>query len=149
MGEGVEQRGSGHGFGEAYAGERASALLVEEMDSGANLLMALPEQEDEQRLREAAGKRRSLYLRSYEPPDGEEIGSLMRLFRQFLVSTLAIVSKSDRDVPLTCHYSRSDDLWGSCLLPTMINRASLAPSQSMLSSEREEPSKKQSCGFFL
>jgi hypothetical protein len=43
----------------------------------------LSEQEAEQGLREAAGKRRSLYLRSYEPPDGQEIGSLMRLFGQF------------------------------------------------------------------
>ncbi len=42
------------------------------------------EQEDEQRLRKAAGEWRSLHLRSYESPDGEEIGSLMRLFRQFL-----------------------------------------------------------------
>jgi hypothetical protein len=39
------------------------ALLAEEVDSGEDLLLlALPEPEDEQRLREAAGKRRSLYL---------------------------------------------------------------------------------------
>ncbi len=83
MGKGVEQRGSFHRHEEVYAAERAEALLAEEVDSGENLLLALPEPEDEQRLREAAGKRRSLYLRSHEPPDGEEIGSLMRLFRQF------------------------------------------------------------------
>ena len=41
------------------------------------------EQEDEQRLRAVAGELGSVYLRCYEPPDGEEIGSLMRVFRQF------------------------------------------------------------------
>ena len=31
----------------------------------------------------AAGDGRSLHLRGDEPPDGEEIGPLMRVFRQF------------------------------------------------------------------
>src|SRR5215210_4864029 len=83
MGEGVEQRGGGHGCEEVHAAERPQAVPAEEMDSGAHLFLALSEQEAEQGLREAAGKRRSLYLRGYEPPDDQEIGSLMRLFGQF------------------------------------------------------------------
>ena len=94
MGKGVGQRGSGHRLGEVHAGERPQALLAEEMDSGADLLLVGTEQEDEQRLREAAGDRRSLHLRGDEPPDGEEIGSLMRVFRQFLDWTLAITLHS-------------------------------------------------------
>src|SRR5215217_1227001 len=53
------------------------------MDSGEDVFMALSEQEDEQRLRAAAGERRSLHLRGDESPDGQAFGSLMRLFRQF------------------------------------------------------------------
>ena len=76
MGKGDQQSGSPrHRFAEAYAGERPEALLAEEMDSGADLFLALSEQEAEQGLREAAGERRSLHLRGDEPPDGEEIGS--------------------------------------------------------------------------
>src|SRR5829696_10526149 len=41
------------------------------------------EQEDEQGLREAARELGSLHLRGYQPPDGEAIGPLMRLFGQF------------------------------------------------------------------
>jgi transposase len=54
----VQQRGNRHGFGEAYAGERASALLAEEMDSGANLLSWLSQNrrmsKDYERLPESA-----------------------------------------------------------------------------------------------
>src|SRR5829696_7333073 len=53
------------------------------MGRGEDLRLALPEQEDEQRLRAAAGERGGLHLRGDEPPDGEEIGTLMRVFRQF------------------------------------------------------------------
>src|SRR5215213_5280483 len=83
MGEGVQQRRGRHRFGEAYAGDGPETLLAEKMDSGAHLRMVGPEQEAEQRLREAAGERRSFHLRSHESPDGEEIGTLMRVFRQF------------------------------------------------------------------
>jgi hypothetical protein len=54
------------------------------MGGGADVFLDRPEQKDEQRLRAAAGERRSLYLCSDESPDGEEIGSLVRLFGQFL-----------------------------------------------------------------
>jgi hypothetical protein len=49
-----------------------------------HFLGSLRTEEDEQRLRAAAGELGSVYLRCHEPPDGEEIDSLMRLFRQFL-----------------------------------------------------------------
>ena len=54
------------------------------MGSRENIFMNRPEQEDEQGLREAAGELGSDHLRGHEPPDGEEIGPLMRVFRQFL-----------------------------------------------------------------
>jgi hypothetical protein len=44
----------------------------------------LSEQTDEQGLREAHRDERSIHLRGDEPPDGEAIGSLMRLFGQSL-----------------------------------------------------------------
>ena len=83
MGKGVEQRGSFHRHKEVYAAERPETLPAEEMDSGTDLLVVGTKQEDEQGLREAAGERGSLHLRCHEPPDGEEIGPFMRLFRQF------------------------------------------------------------------
>lgn len=46
------------------------------------------EQKDEQRLRASAEEHRSLYLRGYESPDGEEIGPLMRVVRPFLYAVL-------------------------------------------------------------
>jgi hypothetical protein len=48
-----------------------------------DLLLVGAEQEAEQRLREATRERRSLHLHSDEPPDGEEIGTLVSLFGQF------------------------------------------------------------------
>jgi hypothetical protein len=49
MGKGVQQRGSGDRPGGTYAGERPEALPAEKMDRGADLLVALSEQEDELR----------------------------------------------------------------------------------------------------
>src|SRR5215204_2822821 len=88
MGKRVQQRGSPHRSEEASAGERTSGLSAEEMDSRADAGVVGSEQEDEQRLREAAGDRRSLHLRGDESPDGQAFGSLMRLFRQFLNGVL-------------------------------------------------------------
>ena len=88
VGEGVGQRGSGHRHEEVHARERPQALPAEEMDRGENFFLAFSEQEDEQRLRAAAGERGSLHLRGDEPPYGEEIGSLMRVFRQFQCEVL-------------------------------------------------------------
>jgi hypothetical protein len=47
--------------------------------------VAFTEQEDEQGLREAGGHQRGFRLRGDESPDGEEVGSLVRLFRRFLI----------------------------------------------------------------
>ena len=52
------------------------------LGGGAYLFLVGTEQEDEQGLRAAAEELGSLHLRGYEPSYGEEIGSLMRLFRQ-------------------------------------------------------------------
>jgi hypothetical protein len=88
MDKGVQQRGNSRRPEVVHAPQRPQALPAEEMGSGANLLMALSEQEDEQRLRASSGELRSPHLRGDEPPDGEEVGSLMRVFRQFPKSVL-------------------------------------------------------------
>src|SRR5215216_8045087 len=107
MGEGVQQRRGRHRFGEAYAGDGPETLLAEKMDSGAHLRMVGPEQEAEQRLREAAGERRSFHLRSHESPDGEEIGTLMRVFRQFLYGVLrsSLPASKTQVTPKIAHLS--------------------------------------------
>ena len=57
MGEGVGQRGSGSiDLKKFMPAEGPQALPAEEMDSGEDLLLVGAEQEDEQRLREAAGE---------------------------------------------------------------------------------------------
>ncbi len=47
------------------------------------LLLLVQEMEDRWDLRAAAGEWRSLHLRGDESPDGQEVGSHMRLFGQF------------------------------------------------------------------
>src|SRR5829696_10280735 len=69
------------------------------MGRGEDLRLALPEQEDEQRLRAAAGERGGLHLRGDEPPDGEEIGTLMRVFRQFPNGVLGSSADASRAAP--------------------------------------------------
>ena len=61
---------------------------------GAKFLVAGPEQEDEQRLREAAGELGGVHLRGDDAPDGEAVGPLVRLFGRFLSWTLAITPHS-------------------------------------------------------
>src|SRR5688500_806919 len=65
------------------------------MDRGAHLRLVGTEQEAEQRLRAAAGELRSLHLCGHESPDGEKIGSLMRLFGQFLYGVLRSSQRSE------------------------------------------------------
>ena len=60
------------------------------LGGGAYLLLDRPQPTDEQGLREAHRDQRSVHLRGDEPPDGEEIGSLMRVFRQFQGELLRI-----------------------------------------------------------
>ena len=55
------------------------------------------EQEAEQGLREATGERRSLHLHSDEPPYGQEIGTLVRLFGQFQYGVLRSSALPARD----------------------------------------------------
>src|SRR5215211_1818260 len=50
----------------------------------AYVLLDRPQQTDEQGLRETHRDERGLHLRGDEPPNGEEIGSLMRIFGRFL-----------------------------------------------------------------
>ena len=83
MDEGAQRIGSSCRPEEVHAPQGPKAILAEEVGGGEDLLVAFSEQEDEQRLREAARKLRSVPLRCYEPPDGEEIGPLMRVFRRF------------------------------------------------------------------
>jgi hypothetical protein len=61
------------------------------MGSGAELFVDGPEPQDEQGPREGTRDRRGAPLRGNEPLDGEEIGSLMRLFRRFLIAVGSVV----------------------------------------------------------
>jgi hypothetical protein len=49
MGKGVQQRGCGHRREEVHAAKRSQAFPAEEVDSGTNLFLVGPEQEDELR----------------------------------------------------------------------------------------------------
>jgi hypothetical protein len=49
MGEGMEQRGSGHRYEEVHARERPPALPAEEMDRREDLFLVGAQQEDELR----------------------------------------------------------------------------------------------------
>lgn len=62
----------------AAAGLQGAA---ETMDRRADVLVDRPEPPDEQRLRAVAGDGRGVRLCGDEPPDGEALGSLVRLFR--------------------------------------------------------------------
>ena len=61
---------------------------VEEMGGGEDVLVDRPEPQAQQGLRKADGHERSVHLRGDGPLDGEEIGSLMRLFRRSLRAAL-------------------------------------------------------------
>jgi hypothetical protein len=126
MGEGVEQRGNSHVFGEVYAAERPEALPAEEVDSGAHVLLALSEQEAEQGLREAAGELGSLHLRSDESPDGDAIGPFMRLFRQFQ-ETVRKVPEVSTTQPYGLKKQLFSDHFGLRIPAKSTLRASIAP----------------------
>src|SRR5215207_2447413 len=88
LGVGKGRRGARLAEAPATARVRRPAAAL---SSGEDVFLDRPEQEDEQRLRAAAGDWSSLRLRGDESPDGEEISTLARLFGQFLV--------------LQCHYA--------------------------------------------
>jgi len=66
-----------------FPSEGPRPFLAAALGGGKDLFLVGAEQEDEQVLRAAAGDGRSLNLRGDELPYGEEVGPLMRLFRQF------------------------------------------------------------------
>jgi hypothetical protein len=83
-------------------------LPTEEVGGREDLFLVGTEQEDEQRLRASAEVRRSLYLRCYESPDGEEIGPLMRVVRQFLYAVLGNCATFGHSLSYrTCIFERS------------------------------------------
>ena len=84
MGQGVQHRGGYRRPEKVHARKRSQEVLAQQMGSAENTLMVGAEQEDEQRPRAAAGELGSVHLGGDEPPDGEEIGPFMRVFRQFL-----------------------------------------------------------------
>src|SRR5215203_7485075 len=57
--------------------------LAEEVGSRAHVLLVGTEQEDEPGLREAVLERGGFCLRGNDPSDGEEVGSCLRLSKQF------------------------------------------------------------------
>src|SRR5215208_2204304 len=81
MGERVDQRGSADRSGEAARrAERSKALLAEEVDRGAYLLLVGTEQEVEQGLRAALCERRSARVCCHDSPHGEATRPCLRAF---------------------------------------------------------------------
>ena len=86
MGQGGQEEGP---LAKAYAAARVGGFAEEEeVGGGADLLLAWPEQEDEQGLRALVRERRSVRLRGHDLTDGEASGSCLRLSRQFLHALL-------------------------------------------------------------
>src|SRR5829696_6095457 len=83
MGRAVERRGCGSKLEAVVAAQRFPGP-TSSVGGGADVLLDRPQPTYEQRLREAHRDERSVHLCGDEPPDGEEIGSLMRLFGQSL-----------------------------------------------------------------
>jgi hypothetical protein len=69
------------------AGVHATARVrgfASQVGGGKDLFVAWSKQEDEQGLREAVRQRGGFRLRGDDPADGEEVGSCLRLSKQFL-----------------------------------------------------------------
>src|SRR5215218_5510695 len=79
VGRAVEKRGCGGRLGETIAAARLPDP-TSSLGGGAYLLLDRPQPSDEQGLREAHRDERGTHLHCYEPPNGEEIGWLVRLF---------------------------------------------------------------------
>src|SRR5215210_9470291 len=67
---------------EAHAAARVRGS-ASEVGGGEDLLVAGPEQEDEQGLREAVRQRGSVRLRGHDTFDGEEVSPCLRISKQF------------------------------------------------------------------
>ena len=85
MGQGGQEEGP---LAKAYAAARVGGFAEEEVGGGADLLLAWPEQENEQGLRALVRERGSVRLRGHDSTDGEASGSCLRLSRQFLHALL-------------------------------------------------------------
>ena len=83
LGAGMGQVGQEGRLAKADAAARVGGF-AEEVGGGADLLLAGPEQEDEQGLRALVRERGSVRLRGHDSTDGEASGSCLRLSRQFL-----------------------------------------------------------------
>src|SRR5215207_950597 len=79
LGGRMDQGRCGSGLAEAHATPGISGLATP-LGSGTLFRLDLPQQEDEQGLREAVRNRRSVRVRSHHPPYGKAVGLLMRLF---------------------------------------------------------------------
>src|SRR5215217_3516006 len=82
MGRRMGQGGQEGRLGEADAAARVRGF-TSPMGGGADLLMVGPEQTDEQGLREAVRQRGSVRVRGDDSADGEEVGSWLRISKQF------------------------------------------------------------------
>ena len=101
MDEGVGQRGCVDGPKEAFASGGPETILAASLGRGAYLFLVGPKQEAEQGLRASTRELGSFHLHSDEPPYGEEIGTLVRLFGQFLGEVHATVKVCSE--PVLCH----------------------------------------------
>src|ERR671910_2629959 len=79
LGSGVGQRGRKGGLGETIAPQRFSGA-AEEVGGRTHVFVDRPEQEDEQRLREAMCERRSVGVRCHDSPHAEAPCSHLRAF---------------------------------------------------------------------
>src|SRR5215208_5306156 len=79
VGQGVGQGRREGGLGAPVAPERLSGF-AEKVDSGEDIFLDRPEQEDEQRLREVMCERRGVGICCHDSPHGEAIVPRMRTF---------------------------------------------------------------------
>ena len=79
VGEGMGQRGRGRGLAETIAPQRLRGV-AEEVGGGKDVVLDRPEQEDEQRLREAMCERRSVGVRCHDSPHDEAARPCLRPF---------------------------------------------------------------------
>jgi putative transposase len=82
LGTGMGQGGKEDRLGETHAAARVCGF-ASQVGGGEDLLLAKPEQEDEQGLREAVRQRRSVHLRCHDSSDGEASGPCLRISKQF------------------------------------------------------------------
>jgi hypothetical protein len=92
------QGGQGDRLAEADAAARVGGLTPQ-MGGRAHVLVAGPEQEDEQGLREVVCNERSLCLRSDDASYGKAVGPCIGFFKQFLRGARIPRTDGAGDVP--------------------------------------------------